>query len=185
MWDLPDSTQAEDMFKVLLSTIRCGYQHAPQPGLQCWLYLPARHTSGLHYVGPLELMSGRSSMKSTRVMCCCDVQPHATGVLTACSEKNENAVQPSMAGVSDLVPEAVLEKPLNVLRAVHNEPPLKHCADPDMSPGRGRQHLPVAARWPAPASADARSREAPGSIQVSLLLRVGAPGLHVAVLEQL
>ena len=34
MWDLPDSTQAEDMFKVLLSTIRCGYQRALQPALQ-------------------------------------------------------------------------------------------------------------------------------------------------------
>ena len=63
----------------------------------------------LHYAGPFRLLSGRSMTKSMSVMCCCDVQPHATGVLTACSERNEDAVQFSMAGVSDLIPEAVLK----------------------------------------------------------------------------
>ena len=79
-------------------------------------------------------------------MCCCDVQPHATGVLTACSEKNEDAVQPSMAGVSDLVSEATFERLLNMLGTVHNEPFVSHCAGPGMYPGGGRQHPPVAAR---------------------------------------
>ena len=45
------------------------------------------------------------------------------GVLPACSENNEDAVQSSMAGVSDLVHGAVFDKLLimNVLGTVHSE----------------------------------------------------------------